>query len=78
MYEVIGMQHRQYKSKRTGNDVSGWNVAFTYEEKGYEGLACMSVWLSDAIVKEADLSVGDNCTLLYNRWGSVESVRVVD
>lgn len=78
MYEVIGMQHKQYKSKRTGNEVSGWNVAFTYEEKGYEGLACMSAWLSDAIVNEANLSVGDSCTVFYNRWGSVESVRVVD
>lgn len=75
MYEVIGMQHRHYVSKKTGKDVDGWNVFVVYEEDGVEGRACMSVWLNDEQVKKCE--VGSLINVLYNRYGSVQSVELV-
>lgn len=76
MYEVIGLEHRQYTNKQ-GRQVSGYNIYVTFEKKNMDGIACFQDWCSDAAVKESGVCVGDKVDLLYNRYGKIESVRLV-
>lgn len=76
MYNVIGLKRRQYTNKK-GREVSGYNVYLTYEDKCTDGHACLAEWCSCELVQDAGLAVGDNVELLYNRYGRVESVRIV-
>ena len=63
MYEVIGIERRQYTNKQ-GRQVSGYNLFLTYEKKNCDGLACFEQW-------------SGKVEILYNRYGKVESFRIV-
>ena len=76
MYEVIGLEHRQYTNKQ-GRQVSGYNIYVTYEKKNMDGIACYQGWCSDAAVKESGVCVGDKVNLHYNRYGKIESISLV-
>lgn len=76
MYNVIGLEHRQYTNKQ-GRQVSGYNLYVTYDKDNMDGIACFSEWCSDALIQDSGIAVGDNVELLYNRFGRVESVRIV-
>lgn len=76
MYNVIGLEHRQYTNKQ-GRQVSGYNLYVTYDKDKMDGIACLSEWCSDALIQDSGIAVGDNVELLYNRFGRVESVRIV-
>lgn len=76
MYNCVGIERRQYVNKQ-GRNVSGYNLYFTYEKKGTDGLACFHEWGSDAVVQESGIAVGDAVEILYNRYGRVESFRIV-
>lgn len=75
MYEVIGIAHRQYTNKQ-GKAVSGYNLYVTYEDRSTNGLACMREWISDPVMEDSGISIGDKVNLLYNRYGRVESIKI--
>lgn len=76
MYEVIGLEHRQYTNKQ-GRQVSGYNIFVTFEKKGMDGIACFADWCSDAAVKDSGVCVGDKVNLLYNRYGKIDTICLV-
>lgn len=76
MYNCVGIERRQYVNKQ-GRNVSGYNLYFTHEKKGTDGLACFQEWGSDDVVQESGIAVGDAVEILYNRYGKVESLRIV-
>lgn len=77
MYKVIGIQHRMYTNK-TGKEIEGYNLYCTYEEDGIDGLACLREWVSPDIMEESMVNVGDECELLYNRWGRIHRIKVTE
>lgn len=76
MYNCVGIERRQYVNKQ-GRNVSGYNLYFTYEKKGTDGLACFQEWCSDGVVQDSGIAVGDTVEIFYNRYGKVESLRIV-
>lgn len=74
-YKVIGIQHRKYTNK-SGKEVEGYNIFCTYEDDAVNGLGCLREWVNPEIMEESMVNVGDECELLYNRWGRIDSVRV--
>lgn len=76
MNKCIGIQYKQYTSKKTGQQVTGYNVYYTYEAKGVDGVCCDSLWASVALMDVSPLQVGDEFEALYNRYGRVESIRI--
>lgn len=74
-YEVIGIQHRQYESKKTGQQVSGYNIFVTYTANGVDGVACDSLWVTEQVFFEADISLGDKVNVMYNRYGRVVALK---
>lgn len=75
MYKVIGIQHRKYTNK-TGKEVEGYNLFLTYEDKAVNGLCALREWVNPETMEESMVNVGDECELLYNRWGRVDRISV--
>lgn len=76
MYKVIGIQHRKYTNK-SGKEVEGYNLFLTYEDKAVNGLGALREWVNPETMEESMLNVGDDCELMYNRWGRIERISVI-
>lgn len=78
MVKIVGIQRRQYTSKKTGKLVSGYNVFVNDDEKlnGLDGVRCYDIWLSDERFNDLGLCVGMEGYLAYNRFGGVEGFRL--
>lgn len=78
MYHVVGIQRREYTSKRTGALIRGYNVFCTFENEYISGCGVDTIWLSDSMYDAAGgLGVGDDIEVMYNKYGRVSKVEVV-
>ncbi|HIQ74105.1 MAG TPA: hypothetical protein IAA51_06800 [Candidatus Cottocaccamicrobium excrementipullorum] len=78
MYRILGIETVDYVSRKTGNRVQGTRLHLQ-DGTAYEdtmGNRVLSVYVKPA-VNTADLALGDDVEVLYNRFGSVDDVRRV-
>lgn len=79
--KVIGYQNKDYsfKDERTGAPVtgSGTTLYVVQDRKGVEGVACFSAFVSKQKLDLYDPCVGDEVEILYNRFGKVAGVRLI-
>ncbi len=77
MFEILGIEKVDYKSRRTGQQVRGTNL-YCVDGQPHPGLIGQRV--ERLYIKEAidcsSLSLGDRIDVYYNRYGSVESVHL--
>lgn len=77
--KLIGIKRVEYVSQRTGNRVLGWNLYLTFPLKDNnleQGIGCMREFISDSIIDVAPYDlIGNDITLLYNKYGNVDSIR---
>lgn len=78
-YNVIGIEHRSYLSKKTGKLVEGYNLYLTQEtpDKNVIGVRCFSEWIAPVLYSD-DIEVGSAVFLGYNRFGRVASISVAE
>lgn len=78
-FTVIGIEHRSYVSKKTGKNVEGYILYFSQvvNDKNLLGVRCYSEWLSSELYSD-EIEVGSVVTFVYNRFGRVVSVVVVE
>lgn len=76
MYKVIGIQRRKYTNK-AGREVEGYNIFCTYADKAVNGVGCLREWVSPEILEESMVTVGDDCDLIFNRWGRIDRISVI-
>lgn len=74
--KIIGMRRFEYVSKKTGKKTDACYLYCTYEDRKTAGLCCTSIFCRSDVVP-ADLSIGDNIQVFYNRFGSVEQISKV-
>lgn len=74
--KVVGMRKFQYTSKKTGNTYSAANLYCTEKRNNVLGDAAFDLFVKADIVP-GDLAVGDEIACTYNRFGSVEEIRIV-
>ena len=74
--KIIGMRRFEYVSKKTGKKTDACYLYCTYEDRKTSGLCCTSIFCRSDLVP-ADLSIGDNIQVYYNRFGSVEQISKV-
>lgn len=74
-YKVLGIQDVDYVSAKTGKRVQGMNLHCTYEQKNVIGESVEKLYISSNIDGPI-VKVGDNVDVFYNRFGSVEEVRL--
>lgn len=79
--KVIGYQQKDYSftDERTGSLVTGSGTMLfcAQDRKGVEGVACMSVFVSQQKLDLYDPCVGDEVEILYNRFGKVAGIRLI-
>ena len=80
MYQVIGKQNVDYENK-DGKHVKGLKLFVAYEKKGVEGVCSESIYLSDSKLSQigidaSTVKVDDMISVLYNRYGNVESISI--
>lgn len=81
IYKVLGIEPVDYVSKKTNNRVTGKNLHVCSEfsvkqtERGCTGFRVESVFVKNEICP--DVKAGDQVEFLYNRFGSVEEMKVV-
>lgn len=78
MVNVVGFEYRKYTSRRDNREVEGYNVFFTDDtpRQNLTGQRVFQEWLSVPLFQRVDLQVGDEVTILYNRYGRIEDIRV--
>lgn len=77
--KVVGIQRNMNFKAQDGNQVTGMNIYLTQEKHNVEGVATDKVFVSstkECYASLANLKIGSEVQLLYNRWGKVESVIV--
>lgn len=71
-YCVVGKEYLDYVSKKSNKQVKGYNLHLTFEKEKCEGLAVLSVFVSEEIGREVNLS--DQVELFYNQYGKVTKI----
>ena len=71
-YCVIGKEYLNYVSKKTNKQVIGYSLHLTFEKEKCEGLAVLTVFVSDDIGK--NININDQVELFYNQFGKVIKV----
>ena len=72
--KIVGVKKVDFKAK-DGEQVSGYKVHCTFEDKGTDGVACESIFVSEKKANGWVPRVGQNFELSYNKYGKIDSVR---
>lgn len=76
MYYVVGVQMKSFKNDE-GKTITGYNVWYTYERIGVDGVVADRVFVSDRVCNESNFTphVGDVMRgFAYTRFGSLYRV----
>ena len=78
--KVIGFSQRSFTSKDTGELIEGVFIYVSYENKCTTGCACERLYVSLSRLDQCDYypSVGDDIEPLYNRYGKITGIRLLD
>lgn len=78
MYTIVGVQLKSFTTK-DGNTVTGYNVWYTYDRTGVDGVVADRVFISDRVCNRSNFTphVGDVVTaFFYTRSGSLYQVDI--
>lgn len=75
--EIVGIQDVKYTSKKTGNEVRGQKLFFTFPDENIRGVGTDNVFLNrnNEIIPEPALPA--TAELFYNKYGNVDEIRIV-
>lgn len=74
--KVVGMRKFQYKCKNSDKTYPAADLYCTEERNNVVGVAAFKLFVKADFVP-GDLQVGSEIYCVYNRFGSVEEIRIV-
>lgn len=74
--KVVGMRKFQYTSKKTGSTFPAASLYCTEERNKVLGVAAFDLFVKAELVP-GDVQIGSEIACVYNRFGSVEEIRIV-
>lgn len=74
--KVVGMRKFLYTSKKTGRTYPAANLFCTEERNNVNGVASFDLFVNAERVP-GDVQVGSEIVCFYNRFGSIEEIRLV-
>lgn len=79
MAKVIGIEKVNYISKKTGKEVNGYNIYYSYPltKEGSEGTKADHEYINADLFNSKGIMVGDEVEFQYNKFGSVTDIRVI-
>ena len=75
--QVVGFKVSSFKAPDTGAQINGYNLYLTEERDGVTGVSVERAFLSDRKMAGYVPQLGDHLELVYNRYGKVDSLRLV-
>lgn len=78
--KVVGFSERSFTSKGTGALIEGMNIFVTFENNRTTGSACDRLYVSRQRLNDCGYSpsLGDEIEPLYNRYGKITGIRLID
>lgn len=75
VYELVGIRKTDFTGSQ-GENVSGYNLYFTYEDDKIDGLGVNRVFVSQRLYSQLTYlpDLGKRCQILYNRYGKVADI----
>lgn len=80
MYTIVGVQMKSFNTK-DGKIITGYNVWYTYDRTGVDGVVSDRVFVSDRVCNRSNFTphVGDVVrAFTYSRFGSLYQVEEPD
>lgn len=75
--KLIGF--RKVDISREGQEVHGYNLYCTYQDRNTEGEVAERLWVNDRVLVNAgDLRLGCEIIPLYNKYGKIADVQFCD
>lgn len=74
--KVVGMRKFQYTSKKSGNTFLAANLYCTEERNHVIGVAAFGLFVKAELVP-GDVQIGSEIACIYNRFGSIDEIRLV-
>lgn len=74
--KVVGMRKFQYTSKKSGNSFPAANLFCTEERDNVVGVAVLDLFVKAELVP-GDVQIGSEISCFYNRFGSIQEIRLV-
>lgn len=74
--KVVGMRKFQYTSKQSGKSFPAANLFCIEERNNVIGVAAFKLFVKAELVP-GDVQIGSEISCAYNRFGSVEEIRIV-
>lgn len=74
--KIVGMRKFQYTSKKSGKTFPAANLYYTEERNNVIGVAASDLFVRAELVP-GDVQIGSEIACVYNRFGSVEEIRLV-
>lgn len=80
---LVGIKRVDYKSRKTGNQVLGWNLYVNHDttDSQVQGLVAEDLYCKDdktPIVNHLKSCVGSEIDVYFDRWGNVEEASVAE
>lgn len=74
--QLVGYKQSSFAAQDTGEVISGYNFFLTELRENVTGLSVERVFLSERKLSGYQPHLGDEITLVYNRYGKVDSISV--
>ena len=74
---IAGLRHVNFKTE-DGKSISGLTLFCEYTSDRIEGYGVEKVFVSDNRLNGLQLAIGDVVSPIYNRYGKVAAVQLVD
>lgn len=73
---MVGFKKVDYVSKKTGKDVHAYELYCNREAPNVTGFEAQKFFIGDAYMGKYLPAVGDQIDIVFNQFGSVDSVEV--
>lgn len=76
--KILGIEQVNYTSKKTGRDVHAVRLYCSEPARNVQGVRVDTLFVPQVIFDSVAVQVGDEIRPLYNRFGRVEAVEVLE
>lgn len=76
--KILGIENVNYTSKKTGRDIHAVRLHCSESARNVQGERVETLFVPQVVFDSTPVQVGDEIRPLYNRFGRVEAVEVLE
>lgn len=76
---IVGKRHLDYKSRKTGNQVTGDQIHVLYQDRNVEGNAVSNYFVNPQLAAAIGepIRIGEQYEIYFNQFGSLDMIRPI-